>query len=492
MNKFMNEHLNTRHSYIVALIICLLYASPFVFSSIYYVDDTFRSMTGRNGWSQLGRPLSDWIFYAFSQSTSMVVDAGRLPLIISCLFMAHSILHLSKTTFKETTYITLIICSLCYVTPFFVQNMAYTYDSLSMVMSLYFCIMGACICYQSQKRWYIYSLLMTIASLCLYQTSIMAFPIILASIYLYKKMKENSVCKWVLFRGFAIFIVSMALYITIIKKLTIKTNRGESIFSTGDPASSLLKNVNLYFDLFNKSYGNLTNLIFVGILVATLISLATYFMTHKGKEKAFLLRVTMTTLLVVMFAVSPLIPNVLLAESLILPRVLTAFGCSIFAFFLIIYTRFKSSYIVAFIMIMISVTTSFVVASTIKMQNERDAKIADLIYLEISKDPILQLSDTTFIGSMADSRSTIVNIKSYPIIRYISNKMYDWTTSMYLANIGLDKVNFSFARANDIKMAKKSSEASNATIIKRKEFCIINNSMQNYVILHSNLSICDD
>ncbi|ORM78575.1 hypothetical protein HA43_07450 [Pantoea eucrina] len=146
----------------------------------------------------------------------------------------------------------------------------------------------------------------------------------------------------------------------------------------------------------------------------------------------------------------------------------------------------------AFIMIMISVTTSFVVASTIKMQNERDEKIADLIYLEISKDPILQLSDTTFIGAMADSRSTIVNIKSYPIIRYISNKMYDWTTSMYLANIGLDKVNFSFARASDIKMAKKSSEDSNATIIKRKEFCIINSSMQNYVILHSNLSICDD
>lgn len=492
MNKFMNEHLNTRRSYITALIICFLFAFPFIFSSIYYVDDTFRSMTGRNGWTQLGRPLSDWVFYTFSQSTSMVVDAGRLPLIISCLFMAHSIVYLSNTIFKNTTNITLIICSLCYVTPFFVQNIAYTYDCLSMVMSLYFCIMGACICYQSQKRWHIYSLLMLISSLCFYQTSVMAFPVILSSIYMYNKLKDNDAGDWALVRGLAVFIAAMGLYIIIIARLTIKTSRGQSIFSTHDPISSLSKNISLYIDLFSNSYGNLTNAIFAIMLVGTLASIAMYFIAQNVcKVKVLRSSVLFTTLFLIL-SISPTIPNVLLAESLILPRVLTAFGCSVFAFILISYARYKRIYILACSMVIISITTSFVVASTIKMQSVRDTKIADLIYFEINNDPLFRSSDTTFIGTMTDSRSTIVNIKSYPIARYISNKMYDWTTSMYLANIGLERLNFSFSRAHDIEMAKKSSKMNDSIIIKRKEFCIINSLKQNYVILYSNLSICEN
>ncbi|HDC4393829.1 TPA: glucosyltransferase domain-containing protein [Enterobacter cloacae] len=491
MNKFMNEKLDQKNAYIIALIICMLYASPFIFSSIYYVDDTFRSMTGRNGWTQLGRPLSDFIFFIFSQSTNMVVDAGRLPLIVSCLFMAHSIVYLSKTAFKKTTYVTLIICSLCYITPFFVQNIAYAYDCLSMVMSLYFCIIGACICYNAQNGWHVYSLLMLIASLCFYQTSVMAFPVIFSSIYLYNKINGNCNCKWALVRGCSIFIASMLLYVTIIARFTIKTSRGESVFSTHDPLSSLLKNIKLYHDLFNNSYGNLTNLIAIVMIVATFVSLVAYFMRHTEKTNNKLYMASISIALVVMFAISPMIPNVLLAESLILPRVLTAFGCSLFAFTLIIYSRFKSGYILALLLIIISVTTSFVASSTIKKQNERDVKIADLIYFEINNNPALRISNTTFIGTMSDSRSTIVNSKVYPLARYISNKMYDWTTSMYLANLGLDKVNFSFSRAHDIEMAKVSSKLNDSIIIKRKEFCIINSKKQNYVILSSNVSICN-
>ncbi len=491
MNKFMNEKLDSKNAYIIAFIMCMLYASPFIFSSIYYVDDTFRSMTGRNGWAQLGRPLSDFVFYIFSQSTNMVVDAGRLPLIISCLFMAHSIVYLSKTTFKNTTYLTLIICSLCYITPFFVQNIAYTYDCLSMVMSLYFCIIGACICYNAQSGWHVYSLLMLIASLCFYQTSVMAFPVILSSIYLYKKLEENNSCEMALARGCSIFIAAMALYVTIIARVTIKTSRGESVFSTHDPISSLLKNIGLYYDLFANSYGNLTNLIAIVMIVATFVSLVAYFLRHTEKTNVKLFRALIIITLVVMFAISPMIPNVLLAESLILPRVLTAFGCSVFAFSLIIYSRFKSGYILALLLIFISVTTSFVASSTIKKQNERDVKIADLIYLEINNNPALRIANTTFIGTMSDSRSTIVNSKSYPLARYISNKMYDWTTSMYLANIGLDNVNFSFARSHDMEMAKISRKLNDSIIIKRKEFCIINSKKQNYVILSSNVTICN-
>ncbi|WWJ04396.1 glucosyltransferase domain-containing protein [Erwinia aphidicola] len=340
--------------------------------------------------------------------------------------------------------------------------------------------------------WHIYSLLMLIASLCFYQTSVMAFPVILSSIYMYNKLKDNDVGDWVLVRGLAVFIAAMGLYITIISRLTIKTSRGQSIFSTHDPMSSLSKNISLYIDLFSNSYGNLTYAIFAIMLVGALASITMHFTAHTESKGKVIRRTVLFTTLFLILIISPTIPNVLLAESLILPRVLTAFGCSVFAFILIAYARYKRTYILACAMVIISITTSFVVASTIKMQNLRDTKIADLIYFEINNDPLLRSSETTFIGTMTDSRSTIVNIKSYPIARYISNKMYDWTTSMYLANIGLERLNFSFSRAHDIEMAKKSSKMNDSTIIKRKEFCIINSLKQNYVILYSNLSICEN
>lgn len=490
MTGIMKEKLNLKNAYIFAFFLSFIYVCPFIFSSIYYADDSFRSMTGHNGWSPLGRPLSDYILSIFSQSKSGVVDAGRLPLIISCFIMAHSIVLLCLTTFKQASIRNILVCSTCYITPFFVQNIAYIYDSLSMVVSLYLCIIAACLSFSEKKNWYIYSLIMLAASLSMYQTSIMAYAIILVALFVHSNMNNEKKHEISLVKGALVLFAALSFYLLIVAKLTMKTSRGESIFSREDPVRSFINNIDSYANLISTSYGRISLIILAILFISSIVSLISFLIKSEKSNVRVICNPLLYLSLFAIFIIAPLLPNALLAESLVVPRILTAFGSATFALLIITHRKFNIRIIITSIMLFISVISSFVVASTIKKQNERDEKIADIIYFEINSNPTLLSSKTTVIGTMSDSRSTIVSEERFPMTKYMANKFYDWTASMYLSNIGLDRVNFSFSRAQDISGAKDALNSRDSIIIKRKEFCIVNSKGQNYVVLNSSLKIC--
>lgn len=162
-----------------ALLACL----PIILFIPRYIDDYSRGINGSFNWTRGGfRPLADWLYSIFNLGGPATALAP-LGQIVSIPISAIGALAISKTLQVRNPLLAAAATLPVFINPYFLENLSYGFDSLSMTLALTLAVLAA-----SQVRlvnpwrhWVIITACL-LASLLLYQPAFGAYlPLALTS-----------------------------------------------------------------------------------------------------------------------------------------------------------------------------------------------------------------------------------------------------------------------------------------------------------------------
>jgi hypothetical protein len=172
------KSLLTKENLIFFLILAAVYfigIFTIIRSNSYYNDDLDRSLKGYRGWAVWGRYLADFLSAVLHMNLRLN-DISPLPQLISVGLMAASTLIFLRAAAGENISLPFIIAALPIgLSPYFMENYSYKYDSPYMALSVLFsvvpflfyknhvvytitsfvCLVGMCMSYQSSSGIYI-------------------------------------------------------------------------------------------------------------------------------------------------------------------------------------------------------------------------------------------------------------------------------------------------------------------------------------------------
>ena len=148
-----------------------IYVLPVILANRFYQDDLSRSLYGVTGWNNDARPLTEKLV-SWLCGGSPVSDVFPLTLLLSILLLAYTVTLYAKRylSFEKFPFPALGTGFLVIANPFFLSNLSYRFDSVTMVLAL-----CAAICpYVTPERkalWkiFVFSLLMCMITLTTYQ-----------------------------------------------------------------------------------------------------------------------------------------------------------------------------------------------------------------------------------------------------------------------------------------------------------------------------------
>lgn len=429
-----------------------LFMLPFIISNIYYVDDIYRSITGFGGWSGMGRPIADLLNLVFSLKYGTTVDIAPLPQIIAGVGLFFSILACSNALFIKPTYITTLILFPIISNPFFIQNLAYRYDSLSMSAA----VLSVCSSFYFARkpclRNLLLSILLSFASLCLYQSAIniligLTALAIIVDYHLSKRVLRNCVTL------FSVFIISNVFYLLAMKLTGINSSGRGEIDVLG--AMERLSN---YSDYFSNALGVKTHTIILFLIILSYLSIFTMIFINKRDNKSSKIDVLLLLFspFVAFISIFGALP--LLAGQSPQPRILT--GAASFFVYLntcmyVLSMAIKSDkyqkivmycFLVPVSLFMLSIPYAFVNAQS--KQTEFDLRVINNVANDIDKQiNINDYDKVTTLGGTPDVRQVFVNSKQLPLVKEMVSSMYDFTSYLYLRDMYVKGTYFDFNRS---------------------------------------------
>ncbi|HDR2543162.1 TPA: glucosyltransferase domain-containing protein [Enterobacter mori] len=442
---------------LLSVVAALLYVYPFVSADIYYADDIVRTMSGAFGWSELGRPLSNLIFYIIGFSSSSIVDISPIPQIASVMLLTLAVWLFSSFTYGKVSISGVIYSSPILLSPFFLQNLAYKYDSITMAAGVLLTTIAFTVGVKSKKECFL-SLVLLLASLCLYQPVVNIFIGMIAVSMLKDVSTNDHTIKNFAIRS-AIFCFSYAVYTFSVAPIFSTTARSELAFGEGalkhisENISSLTENLS---SLFN--HGALYS--YIPLLAAAMFGLTA--LAYRSGWRNVLL-IILSAIVAVVSVCGPLF---LLKNFGFVPRVMAGFaGLALYVFYCVSVLHLQGN-VFKFIAITLagynillcfSICYAFVNAQ--KSQVVYESHTLDVIASKIFKDQ--SLGTSVILGTFDSSAYNRTQQRTFPLISKLVLNSYDWTNYMRLKNIGIERISF---RYNRPEMQGWLTEACNGSI----------------------------
>ncbi|MEG6214651.1 glucosyltransferase domain-containing protein [Enterobacter quasihormaechei] len=453
LGKVTHKNLTIKDIYLLYFIMGMVFTMPILMANVYYVDDLMRASTGILGWVTLGRPLTDISFQSLSAS-SQAVDIFPLGLILSVTVLSASSTVLIVTSGMKKTLMNALIFALIWFNPMMLQNLSYRFDSLSMSLSMLLCVFASHLIFKKNNFLMLFSSLVLIGSLSLYQPSIFMFLSCFTLIWLCKTSNQDLVLKDVILTAMKATLSFFLAYLSyskfILPYISFSSTRSELIF----PSSRPFEHISLYFiAIFNQlesiyDSGYETCLI---ILSISLFAGLTTFM------KSSIANDTKKSLFIIILIISPIacflltfMPTAILKEAITAPRVFMSFGFIISCIFIVI-SKSKFVFPIAFLSYAIpTLALSFSYGNALKQQSDYD----NIAALEIMRS-IDGLKENAIIYGVNDSPLIVQQIvSSKPFLKYLLSPSYDWTMSLRLQNLNTKNISFAFDRKNKNHVVK--------------------------------------
>jgi len=118
------------------VVLFLLFGLLEASSGRYYIDDLQRSLFGTQYWGSDGRPVST-LFFVLSDLNIPLIDISPLPQLLAAILMSGLALVIAHHFKMRRDFISAIILSFTFMQPFFLQNLAYHFDSETMALAVF-------------------------------------------------------------------------------------------------------------------------------------------------------------------------------------------------------------------------------------------------------------------------------------------------------------------------------------------------------------------
>ena len=441
------RELDHKKSFCILLAICFIYFLPLILSNSYYVDDNERSLSGLTGWYYLGRPLTDYTYNLISQSLSGI-DVFPLGLLISLIALSFSSYLMIKITGNRFTIQSICISCTIWMTPFFLQNMSYRFDGMSMSLSILCCVAAAYYTTNKSVKLDIISAILIVACLCMYQPGMSVYlcAILISCCHdLVFGGKKFSLIVRTIARSFITFVLAYLFYSKIVlPAINFSNMRSDLILNTENPlhylSSYFVKITSLLRDVFYSGFQVPTLLIFASVIIS--LSIITF--SFRGKKQLInnLVFFSSIILSVAFLALFTFGPTAILKESTTFPRVFMSSGF-ILLFLLNICSCVKYLSILPCLAYFVSIfSMSYSYGNATNKQEEYDNLIA---YHAISL--MTGNKNTAVIFGYNQYPESVKNaISAKPYFKHIIIPGYDWTITKKMQNYNFNNIKFSFDR----------------------------------------------
>ena len=247
---------------ILLLILISLFSLPIFFLVDGYRDDFVRNYNGDMIWQREGRPFSYIILYVLNLG-GKITNPFPLAQIASIAIMFLTCRRLSNEFNIKNKTLAYLISALLFLTPFFIQNLSYQYDSLPMVAS----VSMAAIAGISGRVFIKFTLLFL--SISTYQSALPIFFIFEGVRYFNHGNSKNILI------SMAIAAVTLLLYKMVVIKYFVYSDYATNASRMLNPFSydgiySFFSNVNYYVSYFYSYYKPIPLIIYTSIVLISL------------------------------------------------------------------------------------------------------------------------------------------------------------------------------------------------------------------------------
>ena len=157
-------------SFIAAFAISVIFFFPFITNDFIYEDDYQRLFYGYSGWSANGRPIADLIYYILSPG-STIIDIHPMGQVAN-FFVCGIIAFLFCKRYECGAVLSSCIAVAIFCNPFYLENITYRFDSLTMAISVLCACLPFLIRVKSTPLRYLVFSASIFVSLSIYQVSL--------------------------------------------------------------------------------------------------------------------------------------------------------------------------------------------------------------------------------------------------------------------------------------------------------------------------------
>lgn len=410
------------------LILGMIFVLPIIIADYYYIDDLGRSIVGYSGWSSDGRPVADMVMEALGFGLPLT-DISPFPLILSIAMLSLSCTLLAKSAgFKSKTAAVISLLPII-ANPFFLSNLSYKFDSLTMSLAVLF----SCIPFAFRELKALPNVALTtvciVVSLCLYQAASNAFVILAVSFLILDSLKNKN-CLQAIFANALSFAMAYAIYLKLIVPHYVvgeySTGHSDILPISWDSVGIIAHNIEMSVNLirsFMIGYAGTMFTVLFSISVVCVIAIAILSLKDSKSLKRLAISLIVIASPVIVFAS---IPGVVLAlkNPVLMPRVYIGFGFAIAASMSVIYfllgNYFKPLVVLMAIPVVFLFSFGATYGNSLKAQKEFDVFVLSNISSDINR---LGLSGKKYIvvdGYMPKSPVTMLAYRKYPLVEMMT------------------------------------------------------------------------
>lgn len=409
---------------ILLLILISLFSLPIFFLVDGYRDDFVRNYNGDMIWQREGRPFSYIILYVLNLG-GKITNPFPLAQIASIAIMFLTCRRLSNEFNIKNKTLASLISALLFLTPFFIQNLSYQYDSLPMVAS----VSMAAIAGISGRVFIKFTLLFL--SISTYQSALPVFFIFEGVRYFNHGNSKNILI------SMAIAAVTLLLYKMVVIKYFVYSDYATNASRMLNPFSydgiySFFSNVNYYVSYFYSYYKPIPLIIYTSIV---LISLAILLLKW-NKSVGFISAASIISSILIFCIIDEY-------RLYVQPRVFVWSGALLVMCFYIITKsteniRAKTTRVISVlvcILLVYAISISCIYSYAYKKSIETDIENMNLILSSINDN------DGTILFSGSPIKSDIEEraINKYKFLdEVIGEKLTSWYSWYYFRNFGLN------------------------------------------------------
>ena len=462
MSTFFRLDKNSARTFKILASLSLVYVFPIILANAYYVDDWRRGMSGFAGWEYDGRPLTSWMMMLVNFGFPLL-DVSPFSLILGLSALCYALVLFARKYFNNCKPMySAVILFFFVANPFFLENLSFKYDSLSMCIALSLVILFFSI-EDSVNIWKlcIFAIICNMAVLNIYQPALCSFFCLLVIKFIFDILHKKGI-KYIitiqLILLFACFL-SLILYKWITVYYYIDSNNQLSeywymsilAYAKGHSESLgihdgqlLLDNIKNFFQLIDSYRQSL--LYFIVVIALLLIFMFISGVIHSFLKNYRHINLFLKVIISLILLFSPFIIFVnsfllmtIIKEPILRYRVLLSFGCFMLLIGISIYyisLRMKCIKFVFILFLLFAFSFSFIYGNVADHQ-----KSHDLVFFQKFSYDIEEVSKNhknssvlfiSAIGSPPLSRQLRLACSRFPFFKNIFYMYYDNVVPFYI------------------------------------------------------------
>jgi hypothetical protein len=252
--------LTKENFYLFLMILSVYFAAIFTIirANSYYNDDIDRSLKGYRGWAVWGRYMADFLSSIVHMNLRLN-DISPLPQIVSISFMAAATLIFLRSLSEQKITFPLVIAALPIgLSPYFMENYSYKYDSPYMALSVLFSVIP--FLFYKENAVYIITSFLCLLGMCISYQSSSGIYIIIVALITYRMLIEKKVLVKTILKFVINSIISYSLALIFFKKLLYVTIKLEetgrtSAFPFSNFFNGIVLNGKKYINIVLNDFG---------------------------------------------------------------------------------------------------------------------------------------------------------------------------------------------------------------------------------------------